>query len=113
MKEKLAERIRYTRIQLGFSQQNMADELNLTVAAYSNIERGVTDINITRLYEIAEILKTTPIELLSDNNYLSDNNNVYLKGMSSQISFLSQQMNLLQQQFLALQSELNTIKSGK
>lgn len=38
------------------SQQNIADELNLTVASYSNIERGVTDITITRLFEIAKIL---------------------------------------------------------
>ncbi len=38
------------------SQQNIADELNLTVASYSNIECGVTDITITRLFEIAKIL---------------------------------------------------------
>ena len=30
--------------------------MGLTVASYSNIERGVTDITISRLYEIATIL---------------------------------------------------------
>jgi transcriptional regulator with XRE-family HTH domain len=51
MKEKVAERIRLARLSKNLSQQNMADELNITVAAYSNIERGITDISITRLYQ--------------------------------------------------------------
>lgn len=113
MKEKLAERIRFTRIQQGLSQQNMADELGITVAAYSNIERSVTDINVTRLFEIAEILKTTPTDLLTHDNFLSDSSNVYIQGMSNQINFLNQQMSLLQQQFMALQNEMKGLKAGK
>lgn len=57
MKKKVGERIRVVRVTKGLSQQNMADELGLTVASYSNIERGVTDITITRLFEIARILQ--------------------------------------------------------
>lgn len=57
MKKKVGERIRVARVTKGLSQQNMADELGLTVASYSNIERGVTDITITRLFEIARILQ--------------------------------------------------------
>lgn len=110
MKEKLAERIRFTRIQLGLSQQNVADELNLTVAAYSNIERGVTDINITRLYEIATILKTSVMDLLESNSSLAEPPNVYYKGLSSQVASLSQQMHLLQQQVFALQEEVKSLK---
>ena len=113
MKEKLAERIRFIRVQQGLSQQNMADELGITVAAYSNIERAVTDINITRLFEIAELLKTTPTELLSQDNHWSDSSNVYIQGMANQINFLNQQMSLLQQQFMALQNEVKSLKSGK
>ena len=59
MKEKLAERIRMTRLMKGLSQQNMADELGITVASYSNIERGVTDITVTRLFAISKILDVT------------------------------------------------------
>jgi transcriptional regulator with XRE-family HTH domain len=33
----------------------MADELGITIAAYSNLERGVTEISISRLNIIATI----------------------------------------------------------
>ena len=64
MKKKVGERIRIARVTKGLSQQNIADELGLTVASYSNIERGVTDITITRLFEIATILNVKIEHLL-------------------------------------------------
>jgi len=113
MKEKLAERIRFTRLQLGLSQQNVADELNITVAAYSNIERGVTDINITRLYAISAILNTTPIDLLREQSMVAEPTETQYNGLSGQIGLLSQQLNVLQQQFIAMQNELNLLKAKK
>ena len=114
MKEKLGEHLRFVRVQQGLSQQNVADELGITVAAYSNIERGITNITITRLFEIAEILKTTPAKLLEyDTNNLSDSANIYFQGVSSQINFLNQQMNILRQEVTALKSEMKAIKSLK
>jgi transcriptional regulator with XRE-family HTH domain len=50
MKVKLGERIRKVRLLKGLSQQNMADELGITVASFSNIERGTTNINVDRLF---------------------------------------------------------------
>ena len=55
MKEQVAERIRLERLRLNLSQQNIADELGITVAAYSNLERGVTEISINRMFKIAEL----------------------------------------------------------
>lgn len=72
MKKKVGERIRVARVTKGLSQQNMADELGLTVASYSNIERGVTDITITRLFEIARILQVK-IENILDLENTSQN----------------------------------------
>lgn len=66
MKVKLGERIRKARIIRGLSQQNMADDLELSVASYSNIERGITDINVSRLIEISHILKIDVSELLKE-----------------------------------------------
>ncbi len=113
MKEKLAERIRFARLQLGLSQQNVADELNITVAAYSNIERGVTDINITRLFAISAILNVSAIDLLREQTMVAEPNETQYLGLSSQISLLSQQLNVLQQQFIAMQNELNQLKLKK
>lgn len=57
MKKSIGYRIRKLREQKDYSQQNMAEELKISVSAYSKIERGVTDPAIGRLAEIAKILE--------------------------------------------------------
>jgi XRE family transcriptional regulator, regulator of sulfur utilization len=60
------ERIRLARLQHGLSQENMADLLNLSTTAYGDIERGKTELTISRLTQIAQALNTTEIALLTD-----------------------------------------------
>ncbi len=62
------ERIRLARLQRGLSQENMADLLGLSTTAYGDIERGKTELTISRLTQIAGILDTTAIRLLGDEN---------------------------------------------
>lgn len=57
MKNMVAEKIRLERLKQNLSQQNMAIESGITAAACSNLERGVSDITITRLFEESSILK--------------------------------------------------------
>ena len=64
MKKELGDKIRIQRISKGFSQENMSSELGLSIGAYSNIERGKTDITVTRLYEIAALLQVGIYEFL-------------------------------------------------
>lgn len=61
-----AEKIRLQRLQRGLSQENMADLLNLSTTAYGDIERGKTDLTLSRLAQIANVLGISPISLLSD-----------------------------------------------
>ena len=59
----------------------MADELGLTVASYSNNERGVTDITITRLFEIARILQVkieNILDLVNSSQNVKDTGLPYL-----------------------------------
>jgi len=44
----------------------MADRLNLSLPAYSKIERNITDVGFKRLLQIAKTYGITVIELLSD-----------------------------------------------
>lgn len=111
MKQKLAERIRLMRLSKGLSQQNIADELNLTVAAYSNIERGVSEVNLTRLSDIARILGTTPVDLLTDEPVVNDNGPTYQNTLSQQMLIMMQQMQLFQQQLEALQREVTALRN--
>ena len=90
MKHKIGERIRKARMLSGLSQQNIADELELTVASYSNIERGVTDITVTRLYQLAKLLNVSIYFLLDDeakNTLLNERENEYQKLLSTEQKF--------------------------
>ncbi|GAB3043087.1 helix-turn-helix transcriptional regulator [Spirosoma sp.] len=62
-----AEKIRLQRLQRGLSQENMADLLNLSTTAYGDIERGKTDLTLSRLTQIANVLAISPLALLTDD----------------------------------------------
>ena len=69
----IGEKIRFFRKSRGFSQEEMAHELDISLTAYSKIERNITDINYSRLSQICKIFKISIIELLSaDKNFVSE-----------------------------------------
>lgn len=93
----------------------MADELGLTVAAYSNIERGVTDISLTRLFQIAKILEANPDYLIhgSSDNHLKERVSPvenYQTSITQQIYMLIQQVQQLQSQLDKMEKEIREIK---
>ncbi|MFH7014705.1 helix-turn-helix domain-containing protein [Flavobacterium sp. FlaQc-47] len=58
MKEKMiGEKIRKIRIIKGYSQEYIADLLEISQSAYSDIERGKTKINLERLRKVALIFE--------------------------------------------------------
>lgn len=67
MKTTIEEKIRLQRLQRGFSQENMADLLGLSTTAYGDIERGKTELTLSRLNQIALVLNLSSVALLSDD----------------------------------------------
>ena len=61
----VAANIRSKRIELNYTQEYLAAKLNISQNAYSKIELGYTKITVERLFQIADILETTIIELLN------------------------------------------------
>ena len=53
----IGSRIKIARISRNLSQDSIAEDLGISVAAYSNMERGVVDITVKRIMKVAEILK--------------------------------------------------------
>lgn len=60
----LSERIRQIRLKKGLSQENMADMLGLSTTAYGDLERGRTELSVSRLENIARLLDVPLAELL-------------------------------------------------
>jgi len=80
---KVHEKIRFMRQSKGWSQEDMADKLNLSVNGYANIERGETDVQLSRLEKIAETFGMELLELFS----FAERNVFYLAADNNQNSF--------------------------
>ncbi|MHA4736434.1 helix-turn-helix domain-containing protein [Dyadobacter sp. MSC1_007] len=68
----LSEKIRQIRLQKGLSQENMADMLGLSTTAYGDIERGRTELSVTRLENVAKLLDVPLPELLGIDVAMSE-----------------------------------------
>jgi transcriptional regulator with XRE-family HTH domain len=88
-------RIRKIREAKDLSQQQMADHLGLTAGAYAKIERGETDPSISRLFEIAGILKSDIMHLIQDR---TNSNNTDLHKMQLQLNAFGKELENLKKQ---------------
>jgi transcriptional regulator with XRE-family HTH domain len=79
-KKHVAMKIKELRNIKGWTRQQAADKLEMSVAGYGNIERGDTNISITRLAQIAEMFEISLLDLLASNektifNFTGTHNN--------------------------------------
>lgn len=66
--EKIIEKIAQQRSKKGYTFENMANELDITPAAYRKIETGETKLSVERLMKISEILEEDLSNFLDINN---------------------------------------------
>lgn len=79
---KVHEKIRFMRQSKNWSQDEMAEKLEMSVNGYAKIEQGKTDANFSKLEQIAEIFDMDVVELLT----LGEKNVICLIGDNSSIS---------------------------
>ena len=58
------DKIRLIRIDKGYSQEYMADKLNISQAKYSRLENGTTEFSIAVLEKLILLLEIHPKEIL-------------------------------------------------
>lgn len=64
---KLHEKIRFIRQLKGWSQEEVANQLEMSVNGYGSIERGETDVKLSRLEKIAAIFGMELLDLFGLN----------------------------------------------
>lgn len=64
----LGKKIRLLRHQKGWSQEDVAKQLDISIPAFSKIETGITDINLSRLEQISKLYEMTIVQLLTFND---------------------------------------------
>jgi len=64
----LGKKIRLLRHQKSWSQEDVAKRLDISIPAFSKIETGITDINLSRLEQISKLFDMTVVQLLTYND---------------------------------------------
>jgi len=64
----LGKKIRLLRHQKGWSQEDVAKRLDISIPAFSKIETGITDINLSRLEQISKLFEMSVVQLLTFND---------------------------------------------
>ena len=68
----LGKKIRLLRHQKSWSQEEVAKRLDISIPAFSKIETGITDINLSRLEQISALFEMSVVQLLTFNEVEQD-----------------------------------------
>ena len=95
--KKIGEEIRMIRLKKNLSQEVLADELEISVSTWSNLERGITGFTVSRLSQILTLLETDLIEFFkkvmpSESSSIDDPMALYTKSSSSKIEELEKEI---------------------
>ena len=97
------EKIKFLRLTKDWSQEDVAVKLEMSPNGYGSIERGETDVNLSRLKQIAQLFGVAPSSLFDDgHNVFNFNGNAQYRGQHNQSQF----MGACSPEYLQLQSEL-------
>jgi transcriptional regulator with XRE-family HTH domain len=61
-------RIKTYRKSIGFTQEALAERLDVSSKYISHVECGVAEISLKRIFEVADIFRIKPEQLISDIN---------------------------------------------
>ena len=101
-------KMRMFRVGKGLEQSTVAKRLGMTPGSYSKIEAGLTDVNYSRLVQIAGVLNVKIADLLCDDPATENWNTQRLFLLAGQIQDRNQRLQVLNQQLLRLLNELIT-----
>lgn len=84
----IGERLKKARIDKNMTQEKLAEQIDISVAFLSRVERGTSHINLKRLTQICEILGVSEGSILNgvssnSDNYLASEFNNILNSVSS------------------------------
>ena len=98
----LGKKIRLLRHQKGWSQEDVAKRLDISIPAFSKIETGITDINLSRLEQIATLFEMGVVQLLTfneteqDQKFVTELENVHKRLMDRETEVIELQKKVIE-----------------
>jgi len=96
----IGKKIRLLRHQKGWSQKDVAKKLEISVPAFSKMETGITDLNLSRIHQIAKLFDLTAVQLLSFSE--TDQLNDYV----DEITLIQQKLKEREEEIIQLQKKV-------
>ena len=106
----IGQNIRALRHQRGWSQEDVATRLGISIPAFSKIETGVTDINLSRLEQIADIYEIEVVKILDFDTEEADPTPSNLSILQKKLTDRELEIANLQRKVILLYEELRTSK---
>lgn len=98
--EHIGKNIKQLRQKKNWNQSDVAKQLNISTPAFSKIETGITDVNYSRLAQIAELFEVSMATLLShDGDHRQS-------ARAEEIEVLKEKLNKREEEILKLQGLL-------
>jgi transcriptional regulator with XRE-family HTH domain len=98
--------IRAVRHQHNWSQEDVANKLGISIPAFSKIETGITDINLSRLQQVADTFEMSLVQLLSFEEAQEEFQNGDLQEAKRKLENCENEIVDLQRKVIGLYEEL-------
>lgn len=99
--------IRKLRLKNGWSQGEVAKRLKISIPAFSKIETGITDINISRLDQISKLFGVPTLEIISKEGETHQFTNYSeIKTLKDRIAAQEDEISKLQRKVIDLYEEI-------
>lgn len=99
--------IRKLRLKNGWSQGEVAKRLKISIPAFSKIETGITDINISRLDQISKLFGVPTLEIISkEGDTQQFTNYSEIKTLRDRIAAQEDEISKLQRKVIDLYEEI-------
>ena len=98
----LGQNIRLLRRQNGWSQEDVARQLAISIPAFSKIETGITDINLSRLEQISALFGLSVVQLLRQERDRHDS-------VPDELASIHQKLNERELEVISLQKKVITL----
>lgn len=110
----LGKKIRLLRHQKGWSQEDVAKRLDISIPAFSKIETGITDVNLSRLEQISKLFEMSVVQLLNQNDPEEEKQfNNELETVQQKLKQREEELIDLQKKVIQLYEETRKGKSGQ
>lgn len=97
---KLGKKIRLLRHERGWSQEDVAKRLDISIPAFSKIETGITDVNLSRLTQIANLFELSLVQLVSTEDSEEQ------RGVREELEELKDRLQEREQEVIELQKKV-------